>query len=261
MNCQETEPLLEGYFDGEVDLVRSLEIEKHLEGCPHCAERLKERQSVRTLLKSAAPYYSAPEDLRAWVRNQGHTLERTSSPTVWNWQTILSGWQAWVPAGAFAILFTGLYWGSPMISRYSVQHRLADEVVSAHVRSMMVSHLTDVPSSDQHTVKPWFNGKLDFAPMVRDLKEYEFPLVGGRLDYLMDRPVAALVYGRNQHRINLFIWPAPREGEHNLTALSRRGYNLLTWNRGGMTYWAVSDLNPHELQQFAQIVQTQALLP
>jgi anti-sigma factor RsiW len=110
-------------------------------------------------------------------------------------------------------------------------------------------------------VKPWFNGKLDFSPMVRDLTEYEFPLLGGRLDYLEDRPVAALVYGRNQHRINLFIWPAPREGDHNITTLSRRGYNLLTWTRGGMSYWAVSDLNPHELQQFAQIVQTQALLP
>lgn len=141
-------------------------------------------------------------------------------------------------------------------TRLGSRDTLDAEVVSGHVRALMLDHLTDVASSDHHTVKPWFNGKLDFSPPVPDLARDGFPLLGGRLDYLGGRPVAALAYGRRSHLIDVFVWPAgPREPEQPERSTSRHGYGLIHWSRAGMNYWVVSDLNAMELHQLAGLLQ------
>ena len=131
---------------------------------------------------------------------------------------------------------------------------IVDQVVANHVRSLLAAHLVDVVSSDQHTVKPWFDGKIDFAPEVRDLSANGFPLVGGRLDYLDGKTVVALVYQRNKHPINLFITPAVTSRSTSPTAATRRGYNVFSWTNNGMKYWAVSDLNQAELGEFTELI-------
>jgi anti-sigma factor RsiW len=142
----------------------------------------------------------------------------------------------------------------PLIRRPMTTDLLVDEIVSGHVRSLMADHLTDVASSDKHTVKPWFDGKLDFSPAVVDLADHGFPLVGGRLDYLSNRSAAALVYARQKHFINLFVWPSSREEERDARMSSRHGFNLIHWNTSETTYWVVSDLNPAELEEFAGLI-------
>jgi anti-sigma factor RsiW len=134
----------------------------------------------------------------------------------------------------------------------SPEQQLAQEVVSSHVRSLMASHVTDVASSDQHTVKPWFNGRLDFSPPVKNLAAQEFPLIGGRLDYLGGRSVAALVFQRHKHIINLIVWPAKMTDSKATPVGPSQGYNLIHWSEAGMAFWAVSDLNEKELMEFVQ---------
>lgn len=253
MNCDEINPLIEAYFDGEMDLVRHLEIESHLKSCATCGVRLQGLEKLRGTLRSSALRYDAPSSLQNWARSQMAKPEKISFMAGWNASRV------WRPLAAVAMI--AILVGGPLIFKRVSNDREADDVVSAHVRSLMAGHLTDVASTDQHTVKPWFSGKIDFAPEARDLSEFSFPLVGGRLDYLAERPVAALVYRHNQHFINLFMWPSSKKRDGDSETFIKRGFNLVRWTKGDMIYWTVSDLNAKELAQFAQIFQTQVLQP
>ena len=141
----------------------------------------------------------------------------------------------------------------PQFFGLSPEERLSQQVVASHVRSLMAQHLTDVENSNQHVVKPWFNGRLDFSPQVKDFSDHGFPLAGGRLDYLDGRAVAAIIYHRAAHPINLFTWPSPPGHERKEQLLTRRGYHLIHWSHEGMTTWVISDLNEKELQDFAEL--------
>lgn len=182
----------------------------------------------------------APTKRRGWASALLQALQ-------FRWLPIGSGFAAGVLASAVALQLLG-GWPSPS----APQESLKKEIVASHVRSMMADHLFDVPSSDQHTVKPWFLGKLDYSPTVRDLAAEGFPLAGGRLDYIDGRPVAVLVYSRGQHVINLYTWPAADARSLPYRPSSRLGFNMVEWTQSGMRFWAVSDLNPGELEQFAR---------
>lgn len=247
MSCEETGLVLDAALDGELDAKSAMGVERHLEGCTACRSRYEARRNLADTIHSHAEYFEAPEHLQARVQRQ---LRKGNLPNAQGRRTtspIAKGWMA-IAAGIvlFALVTTLVV---NLLKRPTGSQLLAQEVVAGHIRSLMTDHLVDVASSDRHTVKPWFNGKLDFAPTVRDLALQGFPLAGGRLDYLDGRPVAALVYKSNQHSINLFQWPSPGP-DARATAVGTRGYNLLRWKQGGMTYWAISDLNAAELGEF-----------
>ena len=250
MGCDEIRKLLDGYLDGELDLVRSLEVESHLEGCADCARAHRALLALRAAVNTPENYFRAPEALRRRIRatlEERAGLEQPAAPAPparrparrpWRWVALAAA-----SAAAVFLLVRGLAPGG--------EDPLAGEVLAAHVRSLMPGHLTDVESGDGHTVKPWYAGKLDFSPAVPDLGSAGFPLLGRRLDYIGGRRVAALVYGRRLHRINVFVRPVPGAADRGARSSSRQGYNSVRWVRSGMEYWAISDLNRAELEQFA----------
>ena len=245
MNCAEAKDLVHLYIDQELDLVRVVEVDKHLQSCAACRALYDRQRALRSTLKSDGSYHRAPPELRERLgfALRAETKGAARPPARWpgRWNTGLA-----IAATVLLSVSAVLYLALP-----APHNRLVDDLVSSHVRSLMVNHLADVASSDQHTVKPWFNGKLDYSPPVDDLTAQGFPLIGGRLDYVDDHPVAALVYRHRLHVINLFVWPSENRREQKLRASTRQGYNLLNWAQAGMEFWAVSDLNEAELKQFA----------
>ena len=241
MNCPEVGRLLNAYVDNELDLPASAELSEHVEACPACQQRLAELESIRRLVQSL-PCYTAPKGLRAAVA--------TKAP---RWRVT----PRMLALAATIVMAVSIGVGLAIRAvrpQPDVEATIAEAVVASHVRALMGDHLLDVPSSDQHTVKPWFLGKLDFSPPVTELGAAGFPLVGGRLDYITGRPVAAVIYGRRQHTINLFIWPTS-DTRVAIDARSIRGFQVRHWIRSGMSFWAVSDLNDQELDEFVRVLQ------
>ena len=246
MTCREMEPLLPAYADDELDLIHSLQVEQHVGECSSCAAALRQQRTVKQAVAQEAPYYAAPADLRKLVERQAAAHWKTSkSFGAFSWP--IGRWLALAAASAVAV---AVIWRVAPSTLRPDSGAIESQVVAGHVRSLLASHLMDVPSSDHHTVKPWFTGKLDFAPDVPDLSGKGFRLVGGRLDYLNGRTVAALVYTRRQHTINLFTWPSGTV-DRAPERITKDGFHVVHWRRNGMEWWAVSDLNLDELAEVA----------
>jgi anti-sigma factor RsiW len=249
--CPDKDMQLQALFDGELDAIHTAELEAHMAECAGCLDAFEAMSEMRARLRAPGVREAAPGRLRAQLveglepvaakpANDDLPIRRRAPRGLY-------GGGAAIAACLALALFLG-----PLAPSGGLQ----DELVAGHVRSLQAAHLIDVATSDQHVVKPWFDGKLDFAPPVIDLAPQGFPIVGGRLDYMDHRAVAAVVYKRGRHLINLFIWPAGGSslgGRH-----SRDGYTLDDWRQGGMTYWAVSDVNPTDLAQFEGLIKARA---
>lgn len=265
MACADKTLLVHAYFDGELDLVRSLELEEHMKTCDSCAQELRSQETLRGSLRTSNLYEPAPQGLEARVRaslpgaKSIVTMDRPQSnvPAI-----ALDASRArprgraleWVAVAAailIAVVLTLRLFPDLTGRRQAV---LAQEVIANHIRSLQPGHLLDVESTDQHTVKPWFNGRVDFSPPVRDLAEQGFPLMGGRLDYLDRRNVATLVYQRRKHIISVFVWPLDSAAKPPASAFAE-GYNVISWQHAGMNFCAVSDVNADDLQQLSQLLQ------
>jgi anti-sigma factor RsiW len=237
--CPDKEHLLHALMDGELDARNAEACEAHLRGCPACAEAFAELQTLRERLAAPGLAPPAPDRLRRRIeaalaapQPEPRRRPRAAAP--------------WAVSGAMTALAAGL----ALVLVLPGSRGLEDELVADHIRSTLASHIVDVATSDRHTVKPWFNGRVDFAPPVADLADQGFPLVGGRLDYVQSRPVAALVYRRNKHLINLFVWPSRPGPSRPPVRDSRQGYAVEHWRSGGLEFWAVSDVEARDLAAF-----------
>jgi anti-sigma factor RsiW len=254
-DCADYEMLLHALADSELDAGHVRDVEAHVAGCAACAEKLKAIRTLRTAMAGANLREAAPAHLRSRIEALFPVATETpraagapqeGSVRRW-WRSFIGGFSvgAALSAAATAMLVIGLF-------TTSQDQQIADEVVSAHIRSLQAGHLMDVQTSDQHTVKPWFNGKVDVAPPVIDLTAQGFTLLGGRLDYIDGEPVASVIYQRRKHVINLFV--AQRLGTARATVLTKtiQGYNVRHWTEQGLDFWAVSDLAGDELDEFVQ---------
>jgi anti-sigma factor RsiW len=241
MTCEETEILLHALIDDELDAGHAREVEDHIAGCPRCAAQLLAYREMSKTVAGADLRYPAPPEL---CRRIEASLPKTQAP---NRRAVLRGFA--MGSAVSAIAATGLI---AIVLRADDEQRIMSEVVSAHLRSLQAGHLTDVLSTDQHTVKPWFNGKLDVAPPVVDLTAQGFTLIGGRLDYVDTRAIGAIVYRRRSHVINLFVAQTPSTERRAAKTETIQGFNIRRWSDRGLNYWAVSDLAADELAEFGE---------
>jgi anti-sigma factor (TIGR02949 family) len=249
VSCELSQWQLHAYFDGELDAVSAASFESHLKSCSECQTALASEQALRAAVASARLYERAPAELRRSL-----TVQLPGRPAVTTQpQTISPAWR-WLALAASFLFLATLSW--QLLQRFraaSGQPPIITAALDAHLRSLQQGHLADVESTDQHTVKPWFDGKVDFAPPVQDFANDGFPLLGGRLDILDRKTVAALVYGRRKHIINIFVSRSNAPSEPAATSGSSQGYNWLAWENGGFSFYAVSDVNPADLEQLKRL--------
>ena len=237
--CVDQELLLGGLIDGELDAANTAMIEAHLSRCEGCREELERLQAVRSMLHGEGVRYSAPDALRSRIAELPELQPRAAN------QNRIPQWLAPGLVGALAASLAMVSFVTPATTAAVDQ-----ELVSSHVRSLQPGHLTDVQTTNQHIVKPWFNGRIDFAPPVPELADQGFPLIGGRLDSLDGKTVPAIVYKRRLHTVNLFVWPQKDSGER---AFVKDGFAVREWSRNGLRYAAISDIPAAELEQFQRL--------
>jgi anti-sigma factor RsiW len=254
MECDRAIGLLSGLLDNALPTFARFRVGRHVAGCTACTARLEELRTMQAAMRTNLPYHRAPPALAVRI---GAALQREAPPA----STVAASrpWFRWPAlgmagtglAGALAgVALTILVLGGQPVE----QGDLMQSVISSHIRSMQADHLTDVQTSDQHTVKPWLSARLNVSPQVHDLKDAGFPLIGGRLDYVDGHQAAAVIYGRAKHVINLFAWGSAGKPDEPLHAESRQGFNLVTWRHDGISYCAVSDVEADQLAQFAHLV-------
>jgi len=249
VSCELTQTVLHGYLDGELDAARAADFERHLISCADCVTALESHESLHSSLQRAALYERAPASLRQKLQTELGTPARSSvtpirNPAPWRWLAI----------AATLLLAVSLGWRLlPALRGSGGETALASAIVDAHLRSLQPGHLEDVQSTDQHTVKPWFDGKLNFAPPVHDFVDQGFPLQGGRLDVVRGRTVAVLVYARRKHLINVFVWPTTEPDSEPLSG-SQLGYHWITWRKSGMEMCAISDVSPEDLTELHRLL-------
>ena len=249
MTCDEAEILLHALLDGELDAGHAREVEDHIAGCPACAAQLKAYRELSNAVAGADLGYAAPASLRRRIEA---SLPQAQAPIrAPSRRSVLRGFA--MGSAMSAIAATGLV---AIVLRNDDEARIESEIVSAHLRSLQAGHLTDVISTDQHTVKPWFNGKLDVAPPVIDLTAQGFTLIGGRLDYVDTRPIGAVVYRRRSHVINLFVAQTASTESRGAKMQTIQGFNIRRWSDRGLNYWAVSDIAADELAEFGEKFET-----
>ncbi|HEX2654367.1 MAG TPA: anti-sigma factor [Xanthobacteraceae bacterium] len=242
MTCDETSLRIQALIDGELDAEHAREVEVHAAGCTRCTAALTAHQDLRKALQGHALRFTAPARLRA-------SIDRAvpASSTAASRRSLLKGFA--LGAAMSAVAATGLMF---VVMRQNSDSRIVGEAVSAHLRSLQAEqHLTDVLSTDEHTVKPWFNGRIDLAPPVIDLAGQGFTLIGGRLDYIDGKPAAAIVYRRRKHVINLFVLPGAGPAQPASKPETMQGFHVVRWSEQGLNLLAVSDLAQDELEEFA----------
>src|ERR1700730_8494738 len=248
MTCEETNTLLHALIDDELDAGHAREVEVHAADCPRCAAQLRDYRGMHAAMSAPGVRYQAPEGLRRRIEEAlPATTGREPSVRASGRRSLLQGFAMGSVVSAALAACLVLF-----VVHTQEDQRIVGDVVSAHLRSLQGNHLIDVQSTDQHTVKPWFNGRLDLAPPVIDLTAQVFTLIGGRLDYIDGRPVAAIVYKRRAHVINLFVAPAADSQGQRTKLVSSQGYNICRWSAHGLDYYAVSDINADELREFVE---------
>ena len=249
MSCSEHEALLSAHLDGELDARATARIEAHLAGCASCAARARELAELSRAVREQA---SRPEPSDALRRRLAASLRTERAPraplravsiATHALAAAAAGMLAWIAASSWV--------------RPTQEQRIGEDVISAHVRSLLADHLTDVTSSDRHTVNPWFQGKLDFAPGARDHAERGYALEGGRLDYVAGTVVASIVYRHGPHAMNLFVWPSEASSDGPPERYAARGFHAVHWESGGLEHWLVSDADEKTLQELAGLLRSE----